>query len=64
MPKVVYDILVGKNEGLVISPSELLEQYFFGTPPKTTDGKAFPLEKIQAYIKDATDYCWTTSMNK
>lgn len=51
MPKVKYNISIGKNEGLLISPSELLEQYFFGTMPKSKDGRDFGFDNIKKYIK-------------
>ncbi len=53
MGKVRYEIKVAKNEGLVISPSELLEQYFFGIPVKSKDGNVMPSSTLKTYIQQA-----------
>lgn len=53
MPKVTYEIIITKNDGLVITPIELLEKYFHGSLPKKADGTYMPLEVIESYIRDA-----------
>jgi len=55
MPSQEFNILVGKNEGLSISPSELLELYFFGIPLKTQDGKQMSDQVLKTYIKSAQE---------
>lgn len=55
MPSQTFTIVVGKNDGLVISPTELIEIYFFGTPLTEEDGKFMPEHVIRMYIKSAQD---------
>ena len=55
MASQVFKIAVAKNEGLIISPAELLELYFFGIPMKTQDGKQMPEHVIKTYIKAAQE---------
>lgn len=55
MPSQTFKIIVGKNNGLIISPAELLEIYFFGIPMKTQDGKQMPDHVIEMYIRSAQE---------
>lgn len=47
------DILYNKNEGLVISPSELTENYLFGIPMCSPDGQRVSESSIKTQIKVA-----------
>lgn len=46
MASITFTIKYGKNEGLSISPSELVSQYLFGLELCTKDGKTIPNETI------------------
>ena len=54
MGNLSLDIVFGKNEGLIMSPSELKELYFFGINVTTQDGRQMPDETIATYIRSAT----------
>lgn len=47
------DILYNKNEGLVLSPSELTENYLFGIPMCSPDGQRVSESSIKTQIKVA-----------
>lgn len=53
MPKLVLKILYNKNEGLIISPSELRENYLFGIPTCTTDGRKISSSTLKQQISAA-----------
>lgn len=53
MPKLRLKIQYNKNEGLVISPSELREHYLFGIPVCTTDGRKMSASTIKQHISTA-----------
>lgn len=55
MPTINFVISYGKNEGLIISPSELTEQYFHGIPMCTVDGRTLSQETIREKIVIAQD---------
>lgn len=50
MPSITYDINVHKNEGLVISPEELLTLYFYGIDVKAKDGSELSYNTIKTHI--------------
>lgn len=53
MPSLRLKITYNKNEGLLISPSELREKYLFGIPVCTTDGRKLPVQTIKQHIQTA-----------
>lgn len=53
MPKLSLKIIYNKNEGLVISPGELRENYLFGIPTCTTDGRKISASTIKQHISTA-----------
>lgn len=53
MPVVTLHIKSSKNEGLIMSPSELLELYFWGIPLCTQEGKELSNQIIKQKILDA-----------
>lgn len=55
MPTLTYKIPSKKNSGLVMSPAELLEIYFFGIDFGTEDGKQISQETIEFYIRSAQE---------
>ena len=55
MPSQNFTIKIAKNDGLIMSPSELLEFYFFGIPLKSSDGKYFPDHVLRMYIRYAQE---------
>lgn len=55
MPKIVYKLKSRKNDGLAMSPSDLLNLYFFGVPIKSQDGKYMSEKDLAFYIEAATD---------
>jgi len=55
MPTLTYKIPSKKNAGLVMSPAELLEIYFFGISFGTEDGKQMSQEVIEFYIRSAQE---------
>lgn len=54
MPSISYNIKYKKNEGLIISPEELLALYFYGVKIQSQDGSEMSNETILTYIKAAT----------
>ena len=54
MGSIALQMPFGKNEGLVISPSELKAMYFFGIRTTTQSGREMPDETFATYIKAAT----------
>jgi hypothetical protein len=55
MPSQSFKIRIAKNEGLIMSPSELIEFYFFGIPLKSADGKQFPEHVLKSWIRYAQE---------
>lgn len=53
MPLINYSLVYGKNLDLVISPSELLELYFFGINIDRQQGVDFSNETLRFYIAAA-----------
>lgn len=53
MPKIEYNIKISVNEGMVMSASELIEEYFIGIPLKTPNGDTIRVEQIKSFIKAA-----------
>lgn len=50
MPSLRLKIQYNKNEGLLLSPSELRENYLFGIPVCTTDGRKMSAQTIKQQI--------------
>jgi len=48
--KLQLTISTRKNEGLIMSPSELLEQYFFGIRIQDSEGRELSQEVIKTFI--------------
>lgn len=55
MASLTFKIEFSKNEGLVMSPSELLSTYFFGIDIRDSQGNNIPRETIKTYIEAAQD---------
>lgn len=53
MPSIRLTIAYNKNEGLLISPSELRENYLFGIPVCTSDGRKLSAQTIKQHISAA-----------
>jgi len=53
MPSLQFDILFKKNEGLIISPQELLELYFYGIKIESKDGTEISNQVLATYIESA-----------
>lgn len=53
MPTITYKAKYKKNEGLVISPTELLNLYLYGVNITAKDGTEFPLDTVRFYILQA-----------
>jgi hypothetical protein len=51
MPTINYSIKYRKNEGLVISPEELLTLYFYGVNLQARDGTQLSMDMIRTHIK-------------
>jgi hypothetical protein len=50
MPTIRLKIKYNINSGLVISPDELMEQYLFGIPTCTTDGRSLNMSAVRNAI--------------
>ena len=50
MSQINFNTTFGKNEGLIMSPSSLLEKYFHGISICTKDGKRIPEDTIKQKI--------------
>lgn len=50
MPKIIYTAKYRKNEGLAISPAELLALHFYGVNIKSKDGSEISDDVIRAHI--------------
>lgn len=50
MPSLKLKILYNKNEGLIMSPTELSELYLFGIPMCTNDGRRVSVQSIKKAI--------------
>jgi hypothetical protein len=55
MPTLRLKIQYNKNEGLLLSPSELRENYLFGIPVCTNDGRKISSSTIKQQIKSAQE---------
>lgn len=55
MGAITLNIKYNKREGLVISPSELIQLYLAGIPLCFPDGSTLPMETIKHQIEVATD---------
>jgi len=55
MPTIQYQVLSSKNDGLPISPSELISQYFFGISLKNKEGASMSDSDIAFHIKAAVE---------
>jgi hypothetical protein len=55
MPTLRLKAPYAVNSDLIISPAELLEMYFFGTPPRKSDGETMSEETIRHYIQSAQE---------
>lgn len=53
MPSLKLKISYNKNEGLLISPTELRETYLFGIPVCTTDGRKISSQALMQAIRAA-----------
>lgn len=53
MPSLRLKISYNKNEGLIINASELMENYLFGIPTCTTDGRKLSAQTIKKQISAA-----------
>lgn len=53
MPTITYTIKYGKNEGLVMSPQELTNLYFYGISTKSRDGSEISEDTMRSYIMAA-----------
>lgn len=56
MPQINFKMKYGKNSNLVISPSEILERYFFGISICTANGERLPNETILQKIRAAQTF--------
>jgi hypothetical protein len=50
MGEIVLNITYGKNEGLIMSPSELVERYLYGIPLTKKDGSTLPNSVIKQHL--------------
>ena len=50
MPNLKLKIKYNKNQGVIISPSELIENYLFGIPTCTNDGRKISNQSISQHI--------------
>lgn len=50
MPTITYNLKCKKNEGLVMSPEELTNLYFYGINTKSKDGSLLSNDTIKMYI--------------
>jgi len=55
MGAITYSIKYRKNEGLVMSPEELMALYFYGINIQSTDGSKMSEDTIRFQIKSAQD---------
>lgn len=55
MAKLRLKISYNKNNGLIISPTEIRETYLFGIPVCTTDGRKISSQAIMQAIRSAQD---------
>lgn len=53
MPTIKLKIQYNKNEGLIMSPSELLENYLFGIPMTNNDGRILSSQAIKNHIMNS-----------
>jgi hypothetical protein len=53
MGSLTLTISYQKNTGLVYSASELIQLFFFGTPPRDRSGNIMPDDTLQFYIESA-----------
>lgn len=55
MPSLSFHVVARKNDGLILSPSELIEIFLFGIPLRGKDGKYMSQTTIRTFIKAATE---------
>lgn len=53
MPSLKLKIQYNKNEGLIMSPSELRENYLFGVPMSSQDGRTISHQTLKEHISNA-----------
>ena len=53
MPQLVLKIRYNKNEGFLVSPTEVMDKYLVGVPLCTRDGRRMPLSAIKTNIAAA-----------
>ncbi len=54
---IKYDVKIGKNEGLIISPSELFQQYLYGVGARNPDTvNNLSMQTLRTFIINAQDY--------
>lgn len=53
MPQIQYSVKYRKNEGLVLTPEELLALHFYGVPMRSKDGTVLNPDTIRFQIKSA-----------
>lgn len=56
MATTTFNITYKKNEDLIMSPSEFIEQYLYGVPLTNKDGTVLPMETIKQKILNAQSY--------
>lgn len=50
MPHITYELRYRKNEGLVISPEELISLYFYGINTRSRDGQELSMDTVRMNI--------------
>lgn len=55
MPSISYNIISSKNDGLALSPSQLISRYFFGIPVIDPQGNLIRNEDLEFYIRAAME---------
>lgn len=53
MPQIQYSVKYRKNEGLVLTPEELLALHFYGIPMRSKDGTTLSPDTVRFQIKAA-----------
>jgi hypothetical protein len=53
MPTITYSAKYRKNDGLVISPEELISLYFYGISTRAKDGSEISMDSLRMYIMTA-----------
>jgi hypothetical protein len=55
MPSLSFRVAYSKNQGLVLSPSEIIEGYLHGIQLCYQDGRSYPLSSVTRFIKSAQE---------